>query len=245
MKLPTIGRLLAGSFVLLQAIDFCLTRLLLEGARPDVYEANPLAIRILHSQGWVGLALFKLLCTAVGLLAVDLLRRRQAAAARRVLLVMCLVMSSVNLYSGALLASPADKDAEDLTALKQESSGIDQQFDSLHQFAAARTQICEDLLAGRTDLDNALVAMRECLEEHSPRLLPYHRTNLPNVSRQDHVASYLFLKASALVSQQPDFQARLQELRETLQQRFPSIVLVDLQMLKLNHPLPWVAPARS
>src|SRR4051794_13033553 len=63
MALPSASRLLAGSFILLQAVDFCLTQLLLGGARADVYEANPLAMRILHAHGWSGLALFKLLCT--------------------------------------------------------------------------------------------------------------------------------------------------------------------------------------
>ena len=56
---------LAGCFVLLQGADLYLTRQLLP--RPDVHEANPLALAVLDRHGWPGVAVFKVACTAVAL----------------------------------------------------------------------------------------------------------------------------------------------------------------------------------
>jgi len=238
MTLPSAGRLLAGSFVLLQAVDFCFTQLLLGGARADVYEANPLAMRILHAHGWSGLALFKLLCTFVGLAAVGLLWRRRASTARRVLLGMCLVMASVVVYSGTLLAGPEDPEMAELPRLQKESSHIDRHIVMLRRFDETKTRLCQDLLAGRRDLEASLAGMRQCLEQYGPSLLPHHRSTLPDWREKGHLLSYLYHKVSSLTASQPHGKEQLRRLRAGILERYPDARLVEFGS---SQELPWTA----
>jgi hypothetical protein len=240
MTLPSAGRFLGGSFILLQAVDFCFTQQLLEGVRPDVYEANPLATRILLAHGWSGLALFKLLCTLVGLAAVALLWRRRASTARRVLLSMCLVMASVVVYSGTLLARPADSALADLPRLDKESCHMDHHFDVLREFNQTKTQLCEDLLAGRRDLQASLAGMRQCLEKYAPHLWPPHRATLPDTRHKELVLAYLYHKVSSLVAFQPGSKEKLRRLRQSILERYPDASLIDFGS---REQLPWLARA--
>jgi hypothetical protein len=240
MTLPSAGRFLAGSFILLQAVDYCFTQLLLDGVRLDVYEANPLAMRILHAHGWSGLALFKLLCTLVGLAAVALLWRRRASTARRVLLGMCLVMASVVVYSGTLLTRPADPALAELPRLEKESCHIDRHFDMLREFEQAKTQVCEDLLAGRRDLQASLAGMRQCLEKYAPHLLRHHRATLPDSKHKELVLAYLYHKVSSLIAFQPGSKEQLRRLRQGILKRYPDAALIDFGS---SEQLPWVARA--
>jgi hypothetical protein len=238
MTLPFAGRFLAGSFILLQAVDFCLTQLLLGGVRADVYEANPLAMRILHTHGWSGLALFKLLCTFIGLAAVGLLWRRRASMARRVLLGMCLVMASVVAYSGTLLAGPEDPEMAELPRLEKVANHIDRHFDVLRQFDQAKVKLCQDLLAGRRDIAATLADMRQCLEQYSPHLLPHHRATLPDSHDEGLVLTYLYHKVSSLVVSKPGSKEQLQRLRRGILERYPGATLVEFGS---SDTLPWVA----
>jgi hypothetical protein len=241
MTLPHAGALLAGSFVLLQAVDFCLTHLLLAGVRPDVYEANPLATHILKDHGWLGLGIFKLLCTLAGLIAVGLLWRQCAAAAQRVLVVMCLIMVSVVVYSGTLLAGSVDPAADHMSVLRKEANIIAERFDRLRKFEDLQVRVCEDYFAGRDSLDEALARMGQCLEVHTHHLLSAHRDNLPKASRKDHVAAYLYLKVSTLAHSRIGAGERLMHLRQTIHDRYPDLVLLDFSDGVLRSKLPWVA----
>jgi hypothetical protein len=240
MTLPSAGRFLAGSFILLQVVDFCFTQLLLDGVRGDVYEANPLALQILHAHGWSGLALFKLLCTSVGLVAVGLLWRRRASMARRVLLGMCLVMASVVVYSGTLLAGPEDPGTDELPLLEEQSSCIDHHFDVLRRFDETKTRLCQDLLAGRRDLEASLVSMRQCLEEFGPSLLAHHRASLPDCQQKGLLLSYLYHKVSSIVGSRPEAREKLRRLRQSILERYP-----DANLIEFGSPseLPWLARA--
>jgi hypothetical protein len=240
MTLPSAGRFLAGSFILLQAVDFCFTQLLLDGARADVYEANPLAMRILHAHGWSGLALFKLLCTTVGLAAVGLLWRRRASTAHRVLLGMCLVMASVVVYSGTLLAGQEDPETAELPQLQKQATHIERHFDVLRRFDETKTRLCQDLLAGRRDVESALAGMRQCLEQYGPSLLEHHRANLPNSRQKGLVLAYLYHKVSSLAGAEPQSQERLRRIRQGILERYPNAHLVEFGS---GQELPWVVAA--
>jgi hypothetical protein len=232
------GRFLAGSFILLQAVEFCLTQLLLGGARGDVYEANPLALRILHAHGWSGLALFKLLCTFVGLAAVGLLWRRRASMALRVLLGMCLIMASVVAYSGTLLAAPEDPEMAELPHLQDQATDIERHFDVLRHFDETKTRLCLDLLAGRRDLESSLAGMRQCLEEYGPQLLSYHRAHLPDSHQKGLVLTYLYHKVSSMADSTPGGKEHLRRLRQGILERYPEANLIEFG---LGDKLPWVA----
>jgi hypothetical protein len=240
MTLPFAGRILAGSFVLLQAVDFCFTHLLLGGARGDVYEANPLAMRILHLHGWSGLALFKVLCTFVGLAAVGLLWRRRASVARRVLLGMCLIMASVVVYSGTLLAGPEDPELAEMPQLLNEATDMDHHFAVLRQFDEAKTRLCQDLIAGRRDIPASVARMRQCLERFGPRLLAHHRSTLPDIHKPRLVLSYLYYKLSAVVTTRPGGREQLRRLRRVILNRYPDAILVEVAS---GEQRPWVASA--
>src|SRR5262249_29974471 len=116
------GVWLAMGLVVLQGLDFGLTRLLLSGeVRDDVYEANVLARCVLGRGGWVGLAAFKGLCTLVTLGAALLVLRWRPPTGRRLLAGLCLVMFGVVGYSAALASGVASPGQREMARIRSES----------------------------------------------------------------------------------------------------------------------------
>ena len=89
----------------LQSADVVLTWLLLT-TRPDVGEANPLALAVLERHGWSGAVALKLASTAVAVGSVLLVSCKRPVLGRGLLVALCAVMGTVVGYSGTLLASP-------------------------------------------------------------------------------------------------------------------------------------------
>jgi len=189
-RLNSLAYLVCG-LLLLQAADFVFTYLLLSGGvRADVYESNPLANSILNRGGWLGLAAFKLGITSIILSAVVAVARRRRLAAIRLAVVLCVLMLGVNVYSGALLASPDQTDAIDARTM-QHKADLARRMDACTEFTLARDRICDGVLAGRLDTDSALQQMADLVRHFAPRACMPKVARLPIPERHDELALYL------------------------------------------------------
>jgi hypothetical protein len=182
---------LIGGLMLLQAADFVFTYLLLDGGvRGDIYESNPLARSILDRGGWLGLAAFKLSITAVVLSAVAVVARRRRVAAIRLLVVLCLLMLGVNVYSGTLLAAPDQEKVSEQKALAVEAD-LGSRMGACAEFIRERDQVCDEMLAGRRDLNAAIQDMTDLVVHFAPRTRMPPAARMPNPQRRDEIALYL------------------------------------------------------
>jgi hypothetical protein len=92
-------------YICLGAIDFIDTYVLIERGDGTVYESNPLAARWLKDYGWKGLAVYKILATALLVVPVLLLRVKRPQTAAILATVACLTLLAVTLYSRNLLTT--------------------------------------------------------------------------------------------------------------------------------------------
>jgi hypothetical protein len=235
--------ILAGCFVLLQAGDFLLTWLLLDsGRRPEVYEANPLALAVLSRLGWAGLGGFKCLCSLVTLIAVLALCRRHARAGARLLAGLCTAMLAVVGYSGALLAQQADPESAKIDALLRQGSLLEGRIAALHDFDATRAAICKDLLAGKDDFPAAVGRMARCLARFSPALTPLRRRSLPDPGRPDEVAAYVYYHAYRIGSY-GRLRPRLADLAAEMACLYPAAPRLEGPFPDRGNRRPWSAPS--
>lgn len=93
---------LAGLFVLLSVVDLLLTFWLLETKGGRVYEANPVANRILQTSGWPGLLAFKGTCVLFAVITVSILAQSRPVIAHRLLGAGCLTLLMTVLLGGTL-----------------------------------------------------------------------------------------------------------------------------------------------
>jgi hypothetical protein len=105
MSAKTFTRAALVLYVVLGAIDFIDTYLLIDRGDGTVYESNPVAATWLKDYGWKGLAVYKLLITGVLVTAVLLIRKKRPLLAAIVAAVACLSLVAVTLYSRQLLAA--------------------------------------------------------------------------------------------------------------------------------------------
>lgn len=231
---------LLGILLALQGADLVLTWNLLTGARPDVYEANPIALAMLQRFGWVGVALFKGFTSGLAVAAVLVLVRYRPAAGRRVLGGLCLVLLGVVGYSGWLLARPVDPQFQEISELDDDSSSLTQKLDDLRVFAVARTAICADLLAGRVDVPTAVRRMSACLIEHERRLAPRLRITLPSPDAAENVAAYLHFHTCQLVrlagSRAP---VQTDELWAQISRSYPAAARLEGNLDRFGSLPPW------
>src|SRR5262245_51999307 len=159
-------RILIASFLALHVLDFFLTWLLLSQSA-QVYEANPLANRILASHGWLGLGMFKLACSAAALLAGLAVWRLRPASGQRLFQAMSLVLLGVVGYSVFLLTGPAQAaEHSDATQTAQNSRHLEQTRDRWHEFIAQRNHICHQLASGALTTAEATDQLDLCLARH-------------------------------------------------------------------------------
>jgi hypothetical protein len=182
---------LVAGLACLQTADLICTYLLLDGGnRADVYEANPLARSILEMSGWLGLAAFKVLFTAIATTACLALARRRPAVALRVLTGLCVVMLGVNAYSGTLLASP-DANAVAEREANEDAESLDQKATVRRDFVQRRNAICDAVLAGECDTNQAAARLSETIREFSSSLYLPAAARLPDASNSGQVLVYL------------------------------------------------------
>lgn len=219
---------LAACLVVLQAADFCLTWLLLaSGLRSDVYEANPLALRILREHGWFGLAVFKGGCSLIAMTAALAVSRSRPAAALRLLVVLCLVMAGVVGYSGVLVAAPTNTPEQDVVRLERRATEIGNSITHIARFGQAREKICREVLVNPADLPAGVAKMRECVASLDPAL-QNKRNPLPALRDDNQVAAYLYHHASRVAATDADLRAQMDRLTAAMAQRYPAAPRMDV-----------------
>src|SRR5262249_29573761 len=124
--------------------------------------------------------------------------------------------------------------------LQKQATHIEHHFDVLRRFDETKTRLCQDLLAGRRDIESTLAGMRQCLEQYGPSLLSHHRANLPNSRQQGLVLAYLYHKVSSLAGPRPESREQLRRIRQGILERYPNTHLVEFGS---GQALPWVAAA--
>jgi hypothetical protein len=224
-----------------------LTWLLLEGGgRPDVYEANPLALSILTNFGWMGVATFKSCCSLLALGAVLSVWYFRPTSGSRLLTFLCLVMTGVVGYSGVLLAQPADTAVQELPALKQMSVQITGRIDHVHRFGNERAQICRDVLENNIDLPTALERMRDCIRRFEKDLSSYNRSMLPDLAKDNEVAAYLFVHCGRMAVVHHKLQPAIARLAGEIKRQHPSALQSDRwQLSQGTLPAWWVNAAQQ
>ena len=201
---------LVAGLVCLQTADLICTYLLLEGGRrDDVYEANPLARSILRTGGWAGVALFKFSLTAVAVLAALVVARRRPVMGERLLGLMCAVMLGVNVYSGALLASPCTG-AEERQA-DEAGERLDRRVAMARGYSDVRRAICDAVLDGECDMAEASARLAAVITTYGPQMKLPRTARLPDPSQSAEVRAYLnyHLYDRAAVRGMPDRLAKL------------------------------------
>lgn len=175
----------------LQTADLSCTYLLLDGgARGDVYEANPLARRLLDAGGWGAVAAFKVGLTAVAVAAAWAVSRSKPAAAARLLGGLCVLMLAVNVYSIWLLATPdaaalAERDA------RRRGESLAHRAETTRLFVAARNELLDDVLDDECDTAEASRRMAELIRTHGPAMRLPAVVRLPEPGRHPEVMAYL------------------------------------------------------
>jgi len=235
---PRVSLLLIGLLVL-QGCDLLCTWRLLTGARPDVYEANPVAAALLQRYGWGSLVLLKCVTTSLIVLTIHLLARRRLATARRLMGGLCLVMAGVVGYSGWLLLRPVDSSFSEMSNLAAEEARLDGFLNGVARFARKREAICLDLLSGRIDLAVAVRRMRDCLAEEIPHLTTRIHTYLPILDRPDEVAAFLYYHSSRLIDLGVCQAGQLQEVQRQVSSTYPTAPLVDHHKQGPCGSFPW------
>lgn len=208
---------LLGAFVLLQAADVLLTWLLLTG-RPDIVEANPVALRLLQSHGWAGAIALKAATTTVAVACVVVVSRRRPAAGRALVVGLSAVMLAVVGYSAVLLARPvaADLDPDEV----RQAMSLDGQREARLALIRSRNEATSGLLDGRLGLVEAVEGLSDHLRQHWPALAPRSQSVWPSPDHPEQVARYLVAHC-AFAAQANDRPAALRQVRDQLRRHFP------------------------
>jgi hypothetical protein len=206
-------------FTALSLADLTLTWFLLERARACVYESNPIASWCLERSGLPGLAGFKggsvLLVTALVLFVA----RHRPRAAQRVVDFGCSILLAVVLYSGALVYR-VEADAPALGGI-QEMDDLDRKVNRLGAYLALRDRLCDDLLARRCTLAQAVERLAASEYVQDPQWLELTRRRHPGWALReclaDRLVSHALLAAEAGA---PASEQLAQELRVQFQSCF-------------------------
>jgi hypothetical protein len=151
-------------FVLLSIADLTLTCWLLRRSGGQAYEANPVAAWWLARHGAVGLACFKAAAVFGVLGLTAFIARHRPRAAAGILTLGCASLAVVVVYSAALsrfvVLPPEGRAgwseavlAQRLDALNRDTQGCLLRREA---FRAWRQALCDDLIAGRTSLRDAV-----------------------------------------------------------------------------------------
>jgi hypothetical protein len=184
-------------FGCLSVADFLLTWWLLERSRTGAYEGNPLARWCLLKYGWTGLAAFKsVLVVVFGALALVVFRARRRAA-ERLMTFACVTLAAVVFYSGSLLAmSPRARAApkEDKSADAPPPEWAEEMRRNVTH-ARFLDGLCEDLIAGRRTLDEAVDVLAETPRARQTRWLRQLASTYDCDSARKCLAAYLLTHA--------------------------------------------------
>jgi hypothetical protein len=234
-----VSVLLIGCLLVLQACDLLFTWRLLSGARPDVYEANPLAAALLQHFGWTSLAVLKCGTSTLIVGAILLLARHRPATAHRLLGGLCLVMASVVGYSAWLLFRPLDPMVAELPHLNAQDAQLDRQLGGVARFGRKRSVLCTDILNGRIGLAAGIQRMGTIVREEHANLTARIRAYLPALDRPEEVAAFLYYHSSLLVAQGDARASQLEDLSRKMRRDYPRAPQVNYQGSARALDFPW------
>ncbi len=221
MRLGFDGKWLwAAAFVGLSALDYCLTRLLIEQTEGLVYESNPLAAWMLEGYGWAGLAVYKMTCSAVVLMLAAIVSRFRPRAGRRLLAGSVAMLVLVTGYSLSLWAAPAwaSDDLRSLYVLQAQTRALEKERREVRLYADMALGLSRELETGRMSLAEATARLeRELtqLSEYDP--LRYMRSRYQGLSDQACLSATLIRGVSASLHEDP---AQCRPCLDRLQQEF-------------------------
>jgi hypothetical protein len=192
-------------FVCLSLTDLVLTWHLLSHGDGQVYEGNPLARWWLAHYGWLGLTLFKLSLAlfVVGLTLV--IARQRPRAAGKVLVLSCVILATVVLYSGLLAWAVAGRSVApglcdpEVAAVSDRSRDLDRQRERVGAYQQLLERLSADLIAGRRTLPEAVGLLAESERGRSPDWLRYLGRAYPGRSEQARLAANLVYHALFLL----------------------------------------------
>jgi hypothetical protein len=198
------SRPLLGRYALLTALgltDLALTCYLLRASSGHIYESNPLAQWSLARGGWGGLVTFKLALLGLAMAVIAWVGRCRPAVAARVLTFSCLATLAVIVYSCSLLRSiprHGVRPLRDLATLAAEGRGFDEQLRQLKAYRLVLSQAAEELLAGRSTLDEAVARLAATKHGQDPAWLNHLRRRYPGRSDLGCLAATLLDHARGL-----------------------------------------------
>ncbi len=197
---------LAVTFLAFSTLDFLLTWCLLGTPGGGVYEANPIAARLLTAFGWLGLAAYKVACLSVVLGAVATLRLWRPAIARRVLVLGCVVLGGVVGYSAVLLheTSPNREERILLEHERARSRNLREEFEKSQLFIQKTNDLAEAMACHGLPLDQAVTQLKGYLAtiEYDPLPLLRKFTRLEN--DQAALAAKLVRHVGFVVQENPN-----------------------------------------
>jgi hypothetical protein len=225
------------SLLLLQSADVTLTWVLLS-SRPEVVEANPLALAVMQRHGWTGAVLLKLASTAVALGCVLIISRTRPVSGNVLLTGLSTLMLGVVGYSAVLLSRPEDPGHGRQELSRRTAARLDQQWEAVRELVRLRNALCLDLMSGSVELPEAVRQMAAALRQHSDRLSPMTRTVWPSANSAERVALYLVVQCHSGAAGTPQSPEALSEVRAQLAEHYPE---ANQLVKRTSGPLTWHA----
>jgi hypothetical protein len=145
-------------FGLLSLFDLLLTAWLLTRPEQVVYEANPVASRVLHLWGWPGVIALKLGCVLLACGVGVYLYRRRPRAGFGVFTFGCAITGAVVLYSGCLAAA-LDNTSVEQQRSREEGVEIDLKIAQLREYNECLNQIAAELNTGQVSLSEGIARL--------------------------------------------------------------------------------------
>ena len=223
-------------FVLLSLADLALTCWLLGHSDGAVFEANPVASWWLQQHGWVGLLCFKaaVVCLVVGLAGVIALTRPRAAG--RLLGLGCACLALVVLYSATLCRAAArtpeerqaEREREFARDLAEMNRQADQELRQMQAFWALRVRLCQDVLARRCTLRQAVQQVAESERAKTGPFLHGLATRFPDLTPEQRLAAWLIASADMPEDRTPAAERTAGRLKQVFQRtygRYPPTTL--------------------
>jgi hypothetical protein len=194
-------------FVATNVFDWLLTWILVNYG--NGYEANPVAARILETQGWPGLACFKGVSVVVALGVTLVLHWRHPPAARRLLYFECAIMLLVVAYSSMLIRQDLGADQRLLAEEKERAQRIERRQQGCKAYQAKVEELATGIAAGKLDLLQATEKLADFLPRsgHDPRA--YISRVCAGLDLQGCLSAHLLRQTGFVLRHQPGIARRL------------------------------------
>jgi hypothetical protein len=190
-------RVLICIFVLLSAADLVLTCWLLRPDSGGVYEANPLARRVVEGAGWLGLTGFKVLMVLFALSLIGIVARYRPWLARSVLQGGCALMGVLVLYSGVLVAGERPRRQEQeqaMSKLNSRGQQLDGEIARKRHFLERFAELGSAVSRRSMSLEDAIADLEQHAMTRDPTWQAMMQEAYPGMSRREVLEMRLLLE---------------------------------------------------